>query len=313
MYIDRIVILYKFEYKKIDVFIIDEAQDLSLIQRLFFDKHIEGNKVKIFVGDDKQTIYHETSVLDDIGDNVIYRYTHTFRFGSPLIGIINRYGTLHTSSGTNQTRLMPVQTVDDIDAFFYVLISSWKDIIGFDLSNFELENNDIKKIQGKVAKHRAYLKMSEQYARVSNKDLTKEQFFTDRGALDLLDFHQEKWLFIEEKIKEMKSKKRKRGAKKNIIKTIHGSKGKEYNNVFIDPSCLPEYNNHPASWKKKDKMYYTAITRAKKRLYFMGKFYEPFYTTHLIEKCRENPMFVLPKSYEKYRESFLNEARRQQK
>ena len=313
MYIDRIVILYKFEYKKIDVFIIDEAQDLSLLQRLFFDKHIEGNKVKIFVGDDKQTIYHETSVLDDIGDNVIYRYTHTFRFGSPLIGIINRYGTLHTSSGTNQTRLMPVQTVDDIDAFFYVLISSWKDIIGFDLSNFELENNDIKKIQGKVAKHRAYLKMSEQYARVSNKDLTKEQFFTDRGALDLLDFHQEKWLFIEEKIKEMKSKKRKRGAKKNIIKTIHGSKGKEYNNVFIDPSCLPEYNNHPASWKKKDKMYYTAITRAKKRLYFMGKFYEPFYTTHLIEKCRENPMFVLPKSYEKYRESFLNEARRQQK
>ena len=298
---------------KYDVAFIDEAQDLSSVQRLFFDKHIEGNKVKIFVGDDKQTIYHETSLFDDIGDNAIYRYTHTFRFGYPLIGIINRYGTLHTASGTNQTRLMPVQTVDDIDAFFYVLISSWKDIIGFDLSNFELEDNDIKKIQGKVAKHRAYLKMSEQYARVSNKDLTKEQFFTARGALDLLDFHQEKWLFIEEKIKEMKSKKRKRGAKKNIIKTIHGSKGKEYNNVFIDPSCLPEYNNHPASWKKKDRMYYTAITRAKKRLYFMGKFYEPFYTTHLIEKCRENPMFVLPKSYEKYRESFLNEARRQQK
>ena len=57
---------------------------------------MKGNKVKIYVGDPKQSIYYENNVFD--GKARTFTFTHTFRYGGEVVDLINMYGNKHTSN-----------------------------------------------------------------------------------------------------------------------------------------------------------------------------------------------------------------------
>lgn len=286
VHVNRLLILADYKYFKYDIIIIDEAQDLSMLQRTFIKRNRHLYKLCVFVGDLKQMIYNNSSVFDTITDeDKIYELTHTFRYGSDVIVLLNKGHTkaYHTSFLTTKTIIEHCTFNEYIQSHgkICILISSWKNILKYTelIKNRSMKLNakSKNKIKNEIQFHKEYVKLYNIWT-LSFRHITEQAFFRSRGKEGLMDYSDNKWedlesilKYIEEiEAKEKKEKKRKRKSQIEIV-TIHSTKGLEYDHVYLDDSCFPEYNTNPCSFRIKDNLFYTACTRACRSLGYNKK------------------------------------------
>lgn len=268
VYINKLLMLYNYTFKKYDIIIVDEAQDLENIKRKIL-KSITNVKAKIYVGDPKQSLYCKKNVFDniDINTNIVFNLTHTFRYGKGLVNFLNLHNCEeHTCYPTNTTQVMECSF-----ASFYhnyganvILISAWKNILKYVdyIENLEvrIDPKAMKEIQTDINKHKEYVKFHKQFLRSTGTD--EKVYFESFNKEYLLEYKNEKWeqfVTVFNRIKS--SRKRKRTGV--LITTVHRAKGLQYDCVFVDKSCHPLHNTNPSSEKTKENIYYTALTRCK--------------------------------------------------
>lgn len=319
VYIDQIVALHKYAWTSFDIVIVDEAQDLDFVRQTFFRKELPGTKLKVFVGDPKQTIYNETSIFDNLTDkDIVFTYTHTFRYGSELIDEINKYAPEHCSSQETKTTVLHTPLDSFQHDHVYILIDSWKQVIRYDLEDYQIVPSGRQKVLEAIKKHKEFKRINSECNRMffqsrSNvRDDFQYDYFQRMDKLELLDYMSPKWLKLEDCILKG-SKKRKH--KKGTINTIHGYKGNESDYVFLDESCFPMKNSHPISWKRKDRMFYVAVTRTKKAVSFGSEHYHPMYLTSLIDQFEKKPsldtfevIWSKRQKYKRFVDSYVQEC-----
>ena len=289
VYINKLLMLYKYEYKKYDVMIIDEAQDLDDLKRKFFQKKLQGNKAKIFVGDPKQSLYCENNVFDKVKkEDVMLQLSHTFRYGSELVDMLNSGPCEHHSAFPNKKTKVFYRSLEScVWKVQIVLISAWKHIIKYthlirDLK-LAIDENAIKDIRGNIRSHHEYLKWRAMWQRTyQDHEMSEKRYFEVKNKEHLLEFSNNRWGELESVLDAVqKNKKRKKGDIP-MITTVHRSKGLQYNHVYVHESCFPEHNTNPSSIRMKDNIFYTAITRCVMSVSIEHKY--PPYTLTDMEK-----------------------------
>tara|TARA_B100000902_G_C27304167_1_gene914446 strand:+ start:81 stop:1517 length:1437 start_codon:yes stop_codon:yes gene_type:complete len=291
IHLNQLFMVEKYHYLPFDIIIVDEAQDLSSVRIKFFQKPMKQNKLKIYVGDPKQSIFYQNNVF--YGKALTFTLTHTFRYGGEVVDWINIYGNKHTSF--KKTKMLNESIEEYIqDKKITILISTWNQVLTyidlFKSQKLSLSAKSKKKILSQIANHKKYTKIEDEriaYNAANINTLSKLKFFEKKGQLYLLEFSNNKWTELE----PLLNNKRKRST--SIITTIHSAKGLEYKHVYLDASCYPEHNRGGWSWMTKENMFYVAITRATESLCTTRR-YSPFllrsvlenikYDKHLLEK-----------------------------
>jgi len=285
----RLLMFYKYVCKDYDIFIVDEAQDLETIKSKFFDTI--NKKATIFVGDRKQALYVEDTIFDSVHDeDVSLTLSHTFRYGSELIDLLNSGPCdTHTAYSNKETNLYIGRTIDEcIDKIDVILITAWIHILPYARLIKEhkifLSKKAIKNIQVKIDTHKTYLIWYKIWidTRQEHK-LSRDDFFEWKKKEHLLEYDTNKWEEIETILANLNQKKRSKH--QALITTVFQAKGIEYSRVYLDDDCFPEGNTNPGSFRMKDNIFYTAITRCRKSLY-MSHRYSPFTLTEIDRELK---------------------------
>ncbi len=283
--INKALILYDYAYKEYDVVIVDEAQDLDILKRMFFEKQIP-TKAKIFVGDPKQSLYCDTNIFETnkVGD-LCFKLTHTFRYGTQLIDLLNNQSEKHTAFPVKKTRVVIDTLANHLTDVKLILISAWKHILDFipflRESLVTVDSAKLRDIEICIEKHRLFQRWNDKWTQqLGPRGMAdKTDFFEHHQKEYLLEFENNKWEELSIVIKNRKKRKRGTGPK---ITTVHKAKGLEETHVYLHKSCFPEHNTNPCSIHMKDKIYYTALTRCKMSVIFEGAYvYAPFHFTNI--------------------------------
>lgn len=283
--VNKLLMFYKYVCKDYDIFIVDEAQDLETTKSKFFDTI--NKKATIFVGDPKQALYVENTIFDSIYDDedVSLTLTHTFRYGSELIDLINSGPCdTHTAYSNKETNIYIGRTIDEcIDKIDVILITAWKHVLAYahliKENKIFLSKKAIKGIRENIDNHKKYLVWKKIWLDTRREhSLTRDDFFELKKKEHLLEYDTNKWEEIETILANLNPKKR--SIHQALITTVFQAKGIEFSRVYIDDDCFPEGNTNPGSFRRKDNIFYTAITRCRKYLY-MSHRYSPFTLTEI--------------------------------
>jgi hypothetical protein len=265
--INKLLMLHRYCYKPYDIMIIDEAQDLDYLKRIFFDKKHIGTKAKIFVGDPKQSLYTESTVFDTIkDDDIVVQLSHTFRYGSELVKLLNTGPcTLHSAFPDKKTKVNCVSIEHCVTKMNVVLISAWKHIVNYtDLigaSQLTVDKKACESVENNFLNHKKYLKHFETYQKTYDTHrMEQEDYFESINEEHLLEFQTKKWGELRNILSSQMGKRKRENVP--MITTVNRSKGLEYKHVYVDISCFPDHNTNPSSTRMKDNIFYTAITRS---------------------------------------------------
>ena len=290
VYSNLMLLYYKYVYKKFDIFIIDEAQDLGKWKRRFFDTKLPSVKAKIYIGDPKQSLYCDYNVFDTIKkEDEHFKLSHTYRYGSDLIKYINLRGyEYHTSFKDKRTRIHESVKINDcIHKIDFILVSKWKrvlDYLPYLLSNMcNIYDKGKDKIMGEIKNHKIYRIWHKKWLKNNPESLSEDEYFTKNGQEHLFDYKDSKWEAMEAFLNLKKEKA------PCAIATVHQLKGLEGKNIYLDDSCYPEKNTNPGSIRGKDNIFYVALTRAQHSVSLPRdrNFYQPYHYTIIEEKLKK--------------------------
>ena len=271
-YLNKLLMLHKYAFKEYDVIFIDEAQDLEPLKRKILQS-IVSVKAKIYVGDTKQSLYCDTNVFETIHpkNDIVFQLTHTFRYGNGLVNLLNRMGSEeHTCYPEKKTEIVnnsfeAYRQQFDVDV---ILISSWKRILKYmkyiESSVVEIDKKATKDLQKSINNHKEWSKLHQQFVDSNFQD--EKRFFESKKKQHLLEFTSEKWEEFEVLFHNIRANRKKDKDKRIVITTVHRAKGLQYDNVYLDKSCHPDFNTNPCTEKLKENIYYTALTRCKHSL-----------------------------------------------
>lgn len=285
------LLYYKYVYREFDIFIIDEAQDLSKWKRRWFvDTKLPFVKAKIFVGDPKQSLYCDYNIFDTIKkEDEHFKLTHTYRYGSDLIKYLNIRGyEYHTTFKDKRTRIHEsIEIKDCIHKVDFILVSAWKHVLNYLPYLLSKKCMIYKKGKDKIVEeiknHKQYLLWKDKWLTNNPKKLDQMKYFTENGKEHLFDYIDPKWEEMEAFLNLEKEKA------PCAIATVHQLKGLEGKNIYLDISCYPQINSNPGSIRGKDNIFYVALTRAQYSVSLPRNrdFYHPYHYT-LIEMELKN-------------------------
>ncbi len=281
--LNRHVLLENRVQKIYDIVIVDEAQDLCPLARKFLETSNEIAKYKIFVGDEKQCIYHPECIFTkNVPDAEQFKFTHVFRYGGEeLIDWINHNmpsKSKHTASMAECTTISPRIGFADFAKLHKqttVLVTQWKYMLHYDMENMYIAKENKENIRKQVKLHRLFGVRQGEYELLANhvKDaLDFENWMIDKGYEYLLDYESPKWERVFEKL-DLNDANKPDKNKAHHITTVFQMKGLETESVYVDFSCIPYENTSPASNTIKDNLFYVAITRATDHIGLAGLHY----------------------------------------
>lgn len=289
------ILTERYVLKKYDIVLIDEAQDLSPTALDFFKFCTEVARHKIFIGDEKQSIYYPRCIFAQDVRAARFSFTHTFRYdGESLIRFINQYmsdDSTHTASMKNHTNLYTKVT---FDAFAKVgqttvLVTTWKNILSYDCANMYIDRKHKEKIRQQVSMHREYNKRKKEYTykrlRQTDLPMTFDEWMISKKWASLLDYSEPKWEAVHDALLQNDKNNPDKNTAHHIC-TVHQMKGEETENVYVDVSCIPYENTSPATVTIKENLFYVALTRATKNV-GLSKLYHPYQFSHWYEQHRQ--------------------------
>jgi len=268
-----------------EIVIVDEAQDMCPLARKFLEMS-DFAKYKIFVGDEKQCIYHPDCIFTkNVPDALQFKFTHVFRYGGKeLLDWINHNMPIESkhAGGSKCTSISTEIGHEEFSKKYKkhtVVVTQWKYILHYDCANMYIAEEHQKKIRGHVEMHRKYgVKYTEYEAlgRSIRDEVSFEEWMTRRGHEYLLEYESPKWVELLVMLDEnKKNKPNKKTA--STITTVFQMKGLEDENIYVDFSCIPSENSAPTTDTIKDNLFYVAITRPTKNVGLAGPChpYEP--------------------------------------
>lgn len=285
--------------EQVDVLMIDEAQDLSVIQHDFVKKLLKEGGRQVVVGDPHQAIYNfggsdieSWNKFSEMQNAVQLPLSYCYRCGKNITDKANMVHNIMESPDWMEDgiveedgNLFAVQSGD------FILCRNTKPLVELYFKFLELEKPCyIKGSEIGVG----LAKVLEDYTKLSSKDTITEmnkelnkiyreliahgvqqpqrhgKYISYCEKLEIVTLFAWKYDTTLEIIERIKSIFAEDG-KGIILSTIHKSKGLEADNVYIYlPNLIPsKYAESPIELEQEANLLYVAITRARKRLIFV--------------------------------------------
>lgn len=280
-----------------DVVFVDEAQDVSNIQRILVEKASRGGRV-IAVGDSHQAIYGfrgaDSSSLINIGKtfnaktlplSVCYRCPRqVVQLAQNIVpqiearpdapeGIVKSLG-VYQAKHFKLYDMVICRNSKPLVQLAYFLIQNDMPITlkGKDLSRPLLtliKQQKQKTVDGLMKKLREWLRAKVERCTQKNQDPT--QYFEKLEIIEtILDCCEVET--IDDLKREIQRLFNQKPEDCVTLSTVHGAKGLEADRVlFLDADLIPsKYAKQPWQKSQEENLYYVAVTRAKKELYFVN-------------------------------------------
>jgi len=294
--INRLIMNEQYVWKKYDILLVDEAQDLCPIAEKFLNQSTAIASHKIFIGDPKQSIYYTSCVFHNALINTKkFHFTHTFRYdGTAIIDYLNTYvhgESRHTSSMTRETLLQQNVTFSQFARTHdqcTVLVTAWKELHKYDCENMYIDPSAKRKIRSYIKHYRTHRKEYEKWLGLYGGSIVAfREYLKNQQMGYLIDFDTPKWLDIEQMLDKNDENRPDKDTAHHIT-TVHQMKGMECKNVYVDNSCVPDLNKSPASVRIKENLFYVAVTRATDAV-GMKSTYSPYKFTNWLSNVRQYP------------------------
>jgi len=292
-------------FPKFDRVMIDEAQDISGIQRKMLSEMLSKNGLLHAIGDPNQAIYgfrgaaHDSmDLLKDEFDTDTMHLTYSFRCGSKIIEIAKRYvpqikpgPDAHTGSVNYISKDFSLTSMKPGDVVVCrntrPLVSLAFKMIRRDIPCYVLGRDIGSNLIGLIRQVKAHdldslLENMNDWRRdkiAKYRRLGKDEMIeavNDRAETLIAIVEDlepgEDLTALREKIKQMFSDMRADTNKLIILCTIHKAKGLEWDHVyFLDSDLLPSrYARQKWQLQQEDNLFYVAVTRAINELTFIN-------------------------------------------
>ena len=294
---------YDFELYKYDYIFIDECQDLNICQQLLINKLKHKKTRFVAVGDKYQCIFNfagaDMSSYDNLmnSENTIQLpLNYSYRCGQNIINKAKKlYDIIEDNPNIHEGEVIELyENFNDINIIkegdfvlcrntmpliqlYFMLIQEKKKayIYGSDMGKGVLQIYNI--VKGKdvnTIKNNCEKLLSDLYQQLVEqgvkKPLLHNRYAKLQEQIDIIRFvlKRNKLENVEKVINELFSDNNKTGIR---LMTMHKSKGLEADNVFIlnDYLCPSKYAKTKEELISEKNLLYVAITRAKKKLYFI--------------------------------------------
>ena len=276
---DDSFLLNEFNKSDAKIVIIDEASmiDTLLLENLL--KALKRNTKIIFVGDVNQlpavspgnvledlieseafNVFKLTDIYRQAEDSSIISLAYSINQGE--LNLSNGNGLYYLQSSNLEEELIKILNKDDLDSDFIVLAPMYKGLYGIDRINLFLQNYLNPESRSKKERKCGNINFREGDKVLQLNNMPEDNIYNgDIGYIDYIDGSDIYVNFDDNIVKYPPSKQLNLTLAYSI--SIHKAQGSEFKRVILP--VYKQYNNMLYR-----KLYYTAVTRSKEKLYIIG-------------------------------------------